>query len=761
MVAQEDHSRNLNEDDIEVRDQSMADFLAKPQLLNTTTFTTGNADDDLIYSVDVATALLANSYWTNKMQGFNLVRGTAVLRVQINANPFQQGKLLISFLPNEAPITSSGDSSYAAMHTTTMAGLRQLPCVELDLRQSVAILKIPWCAPTNWYNIKHPDFTWGKFRINVLAQMRTGSAGETSISVFSYLHFEDFEFAAPSIPQAGGKSKGKFATKTFTKSQEAAEATAAGATPVADAFRLVSKASNTLSGIPILSSVMRPLSWVTGYASRIASSLGWAKPRLADAPLAVTRQYNRYLPNSDGIDTGIKLALTSDNAICISDKYSLTDQDEMSFEFLKRVSTVINRTNWSTGDAVGTSLYSILPDPLQVCGVYSKTIGAHTVTYAQGPPIFYLAGLFNNWRGSLRYTLKIAKTDFHRGRIMITWTPTQGNSVTAPVATGNAVLALRHIVDIQEGAEITLDLPYLQAYNYLPTGLASGQLDVTVLNALRCPETCNSSIELIHYFSGGPDFEFAVPAAGTMYANPAYVAPFSPQVGVLDATSIGNGQVQSENNFYVAESIGEKFTSVKQLLSRASKFYRGSSGNESAFTLWPWFRSVLSMTAVTGVLAQPTLGGDLYNMITQMYVWNRGSIRITVGTDSTAPMYVANTIFEGGGLNAFASSGLLLDSNATGSFSTNVNLVSGTAISVQEGLGIMSMELPYYSLAGASTNYNSLPASSTSPYDKSMCLSQLTFQQASATKANIFRSTGDNFQVSYFIGAPPLYITTT
>jgi len=149
---------------------------------------------------------------------------------------------------------------------------------------------------------------------------------------------------------------------------------------------------------------------------------------------------------------------------------------------------------------------------------------------------------------------------------MITWTP-DNVAITAPTTTGNSMLALRHIVDIRDGTEIELLLPYLVGTNYSITDSfssssnCSGQLDITVLNELRAPETCSTAMDILIYYSGGPDFEFAAPGRNNVY-------PFMPQMADLDCGVIGGDKKLVQNTTNAEQSIGELFSSVKQILNK-------------------------------------------------------------------------------------------------------------------------------------------------------------------------------------------------
>jgi len=75
----------------------------------------------------------------------------------------------------------------------------------------------------------------------------------------------------------------------------------------------------------------------------------------------------------------------------------------------------------------------------------------------------------------------------------------------------NSAYALRAIVDIRTEDEITFELPYLIQSDYIKNDVASGRIDILVLNDLRGPESVAQNIDVQVFYRAGDDFEYAVP----------------------------------------------------------------------------------------------------------------------------------------------------------------------------------------------------------------------------------------------------------
>lgn len=754
------HSMDKQEtlDDFSIRDQSIVDFMAKPQLISNASWTESSAQGASLVNFSIASQLYTNPYWANKIQGFNLVRGTAVVRLQINANPFQSGKLFLAFLPL-APEMVTLDPSYAAMKLFNIATIRQLPGVELDVRESSAILKIPYITPFSYLDVKRGGFDWGNVYLVVLTPLRTGSSGENNIEYSIYLSFEDFELAAPSVPQ--GPNGRRFKSKTFKRNPTEEEVEKVGDETVSSTLSKVSTIAGMASKIPLIGPVAGSISWASNVASKVAGALGWAKPNLEDGPTYVSRQFNHYFPNVDGADVSANMALSATNRVRTVTAAAPTNDDEMSWDYLKRVSTPINTISWTTSQAVGTSLLSRSVSPYGVGRVDTVTKTAATLSYATGSPTFFMSNFFKLWRGSMRLVLKVAKTDYHTGRLMVTFTPYKQPG-TAPVYNGNAQLSLRHIVDLREGAEICLECPYYHGETYLDKANFSGQLDITVLNVLRCPETASATIDILEYWCGGDDLELAVPLMYNDVFNNHGTLPFYPQIGELVCDGIGGAKIPSENTLPAELCIGEKFLSVKQLVSRLQRFWRSAPGGENGFSIFPWFRTIPSVDATTGAISQPYMFGDMFPILSQMYLYMRGSVRLAASGNGLQPYFAVNIPNRTG---TAAVNYVVAQTPIIPGYQANLGssiLPANVAQHIQEpDVKQLNLQVPYYSNCHCTIMRNVVGPSDIRVTTDGDPGSIINITQSDATSMAMFRAFGDDFQMSYFLGAPVILLNYT
>jgi hypothetical protein len=179
--------------------------------------------------------------------------------------------------------------------------------------------------------------------------------------------------------------------------------------------------------------------------------------------------------------------------------------------------------------------------------------------------------------------------------------------------------------------------------------------------------------------------------------------------------------------------------------------------------MWPWFNTVLSMSNSTGVLqGLGFAGGDAYAYIRPMFAYYRGSVRIqnwNTGGDiwsminaEPASLGTAPVVLNPANPPLNTTSGNSWVPTATqGTIGSNGVYSNGTNVS-------SSYKIPYYC-----------------PCKMSLCLTAQTLAVpnevsqpttfyytggfGSSTVGFNLRSFADDFQLSFFLGCPPFFIS--
>lgn len=762
---------------------TIKDFLSKPVLVNSGTWTTGNPNNFQLYTAAVSTLLVSNPIWANKIQGFNLLKADCVVTVQINASPFQAGKLILNYLPCVNDFQQI-NPNWPNLHNKTLNQKVQTPHVQLDCRQTSAAIRIPYIAPSIFHDFGRQRYEWAYFWLNVMVPLVTGPSAPPSgngVDYLVYVHFENVELIAPIAPQMGDKVVRRNLVNESAENQG----------PIATGLRKVGLAAGTLSEIPILSRFTRPVEWVANFASGIAAMFGWSKPRELTGVTIVSNQLTRYSGTCDGPDISFPGGISCLNRIETIDYSSYTNEDEMSFPFLLSIPWYDGAIQWLSTQPAGTLLYNVGVNPNSFVTTATDTVAGNIMNFQYNSMYSYLGNIFNYWRGGFVLTLKFVKTQMHSGRLMVTFTPTTGPTYTTPTITTSA-FSLRAIIDIRVEDEISFVIPYLIYSDYLLCNTQtleeawSGVLSITVLNELKGPESVAQAIAIQAFWKGAEDLEFAVPG---LYGST--VMPYEPQMNhheiilhgetpsnPLPTTTIGGAPVKSDMFFHASRCIGERILSVKQLLLKnlvVRGLYRDVPFNNKNLIIDPQFISTCNLNATSGAITAPDFGTELFSYFANCYAFRRGGTRFMIqDTDDTYSNLRVNTAVVTNSNNITFPNGFAmlqpiqqLDSplvtidNTVPNNNATVDITNGTpyfpisSMNVLDSNKMSYNHIPYYNRFPVSLNtyYNGTVV----PTEEPSCPDGLlaVYIPAGFGNPQFQRSVSDDFQFMFFLGPPP------
>jgi hypothetical protein len=782
-------------DYIQKQNISISQFLGKPQLLTTLNWGAGSATNTNLYYIDIESLLYSVDAWNRKLYGYNLVRGTFVIRLMLNADPFQWGLGVLRYIANYVDRITL-DSTFEGRHNTELIMKFQHPHILIDAQDAVAEMRIPYVAPTTHFSMKDGTIGWGRVFFDVVVPLTSGAAApnpNAQVSIFGY--WEDFEVAAPMVPQSRfndwvncevitqsrsyfdqgnsnfgsdeGVSMSKFSS---SKSRERSEET----NKISDGLSIGAKVVRALGEIPILKAVAEPASWLLMGASRVAAFFGWSQPRVSTAPMVMLAQGFRYIGNSDGHNIATGTALVHDNALSIVNNYSITEEDQMSLRYLLNVPTYMGYTLWTTAQAPDTLLFSQIIKPSLFRQDLTTTHNLHSTTSSVGAPLWYLSNFFAYYSGGMTAHIDIIKNDKYSGKLVFTWTPIK--TVTNVPDNTTSLYSYRHIVDIRDQGTIDLELPYLLNQPYCEQTEAIGLLTCRVLNTLRCPETCPQSVAIVKQYRAAADFEYQVPCC-SITAGSAIFSPQSRTNDQMVQDGIGGSTVPNFHLDKASKSIGESFTSIKQLLNRVTQSQPRVTNITSwgSLQIYPWFVNGLTMDQTTGALLGEEYAADAFSFFAPMYLYFRGRADLFVGNQvgqnyqsSITPMFsrissmvswmVRSTLVATA--NPLGTSKLVVDyanpdKQPFQSFVPNNNGTSCTHVYHQ---------IPYQ--ARFPISFVDIWAGNTPSYfanDRTMScnVASINISTPSASQPVICRSFGDDFQLCYFLSCPPLFTSYT
>lgn len=752
-----------NDLDVETDDiKSISDFLAKPVAVATGTWSAQTWGASL-FSSDIYPMILSQPMWLNKIQGFLNIRGVVKFRLMINATPFQQGLLRLSYFPCANQMMSSYNS-----HMFNRMTISQLPGTYLNANDNFVEVSVPYLSPTTFlerdlYSIgKYVD--WGRVDITVMEILRTGT-GPSGVNWTLWMSIEDLELSAMVEPQMAFEPQ-MAGVRKRPKRQLASidEEVNSGKGPIAKIMSSGVKLANNLASIPVLSPVAKPASWVLAALGAAAEALGWSKPTLSEGPCPMARNLHWYMNNSDGNDSCQPLSIRTDNRVSAITDASPGDLDEMSLNFLKSRWSYLYDFIWGPGAVSGDLLTSLEVRP----GNFKQTQTFNGKRVSTVPPSAVFQEFYSNWRGSYQVRLRLIKTGFHTGTVAVTWTP--GKYPGTPTYAQTSYM-YRQVIDLQTGSDFVFDLPYLIPQDFLHNYENSGILTVHCVNPLLAPATCSSSIDVFLEVRGGDDLIFVNPR------NTYDPIPFVPQMNDFEAQGVDT-DVSGEATAVSLSSRAHTFNSVHhamiangeiqlsvldilktQSIVRYAPGFSPSANSGAPVAFAPG--QIYGQRWNGSNVLNAQIGGDLVSFIGSWFAFHRGAERFRVCNLDTAASNVNYRAMYLSDVDV-AINNVDVVTQAVGNVTNWSALLSATNggsapqcgryVVVPRDNGGIAVQAPFYSRFRYLLNTWTTSLSAKTNYFSNQ--NMVAFSMPQATGVTLSRSVGDDFQFSYFVGVP-------
>jgi len=688
----------------EDRIHTVKDFLSRPIIIHTGTWSSSVVPEGAgsqLYTTNFPEALITNAMYQEKLTGFVGLRATLVVKVQVNSQPFQQGRLMLQYFPYAQYMPNR-----VALVNSTLQGRSGCPRTDLDLSVGTEIeMRIPYVSPHVYYNLITGQGSFGSIYLIVYSQLRDQISGTGAVEYTVWAHLEDVDiqyptganiytgnspnFASLSKKMAAGKftekdvrqiwndkSYAKKPDKIFAQMSLEIKQLKDNAT-ISQGIGQVSEGLSTMSRIPILGNLFTKPAWISAQASNIFKMLGFSKPTIQGLPCESKLRGQTHMNNYDGADASHKMALSAENQIETKSGLAGTSADEMDLSHVLSIPNYWDRFSWDTTAVTGTQLWNNYVTPMKI-----KSYSVDVTDRFRCTHMGYVANTHGYWRGSIVYTFKFVKTQFHSGRIQISFIPFYFNST---ISSGEVDVSRsqKMIVDLRTSTEVSFTVPYvstrpwmfcvrpeaswLGANNVNMYNAVTGIVRVQVLNQLVAANNVYQAIDVIAEVSGGPDLTFAAPC------SPSYI-PYSGNFTVVQGRiKQEEKEEEYDNNIYPrgkraieenpekiiaqvmgedvaiqrndaqhgqhpiaidthqiganwspeAHCIGEKIMSIRQLIKRFGSFNGLIFSNlNPAAVIAPF--SVLNATS--------TVGGQkatqMYEYYYYLYAFWRGSMRI-------------------------------------------------------------------------------------------------------------------------------------
>ncbi len=498
----------------------------------------------------------------NKLENFSRLRCNLNIKVVVNATPFYYGSLRLAYQPLP-------DARSNLVQDNDLVPLSQLPGFYIEPQaMTTSEIQLPFAWPGNWLDAGEDQAFQYMGQISFIQYIKlrsangTGSAGIT-VAVFAWA--SDVEIAGPTY--AGALQSDEYEEKAGTIS---APATA------------IANVADKLTDVPYIGSLATATAMGARAVSGIAKLFGYSNPPMIDDVHAFQNKTFHAFANCETRMPIDKLALDPKNEVTISSKVAGIDEpDPLAFKNILTKESYLDSMTYTGSNNEETLLWSCYVSPMYQ--VYRTAGGG---AYFTMTPLGYIGNMFRFWRGSIIYKFRIIKTQYHKGRLTITWDP----NLNIVGSTDSDSACFTRIVDLETDEEIEIEIPYRATTPFLHTELSTrfsssaapvyptldksvynGCLTVRVQNILTGP-AINPEIEILVYQRAGDDFLYAAPESirnTVSHFDPAGViqSSFEPELNVeknLAQKSVGY------DDKVAMVTTGENIVSLRPLLHRTS-----------------------------------------------------------------------------------------------------------------------------------------------------------------------------------------------
>lgn len=757
----------------------LKDFFSRPVLIHTQAWTIGTSLDPLTHSFYPWELYLTNGAIKSKLDHYGFLRGNLHLKVVVNSSPFYYGMAMLSYAPchniEHPPVGATGTTAYNV-------GYSQRPHIKiLPQYNQGGELVVPFFWYFEWLSIKSSAEAQdlGRCRFTSFGDLQTtttNTTGDISIQVFAWL--DDAQITGP----------------TNANAMQAGDEYGEGV--VSKPASAIARATGMLSDLPVVGSFFTATSLAAGKMASVARLFGYTNVPVIDDVHSFKNQPLPQLASAD-IGTSIeKLSLDSKNELSIDPKINTIDsKDELDIvSFVGRESFLADFT-WDSTDAVDARLFvaNVTPE-------LSRSVLVTGQRLIYDTPMGHLAKMFTYWRGDISFRFIILASQYHRGRLAISWDPVEYGFV-------NFTTQYTEIVDIGEVTDITIRIPYIQNKAYLETAQnysenwsnsaeiagtgINGQLRVEVLNKQTSP-LLNAPIRVLVFVKGEDNFEFAAPRE-----IDDRISPYAVQSGVETAAPqpkyvrMGGASTVTDPNINLVY-MGENIKSLRTLYRRSTyhaRFHKTETYSATKdMIIFRWYISRrprypgFDPAGVDTAIGNISTVSEPYNWVSwcpmtwvdQCFVGSRGSVHwhITPIASLDAKVFMVSrtksqlslNTYQGIGTNAFSSDAtkwaMVRNPQAIG--------LSGMSATNQTDMSTIAVSVPMYSnykFLETSPVMRTLGSTATQSNYDSMAITIAFFPEVDGdfkfVGQNHYVAAGTDYTPVFFLNVPTKYYYTS
>jgi hypothetical protein len=774
----------------------LADFLKRPVLIHTATWTEGSSINEIIKPWFL---YFNKDSIKRKIQNYGFINCNLKLRVVVNASPFYYGYAIGVYQPmfgqgyNPGVMFNSIQSVGAFMAASCRQRIDILPS-----RNQGGEMLLPFIWPANWLKVgSASNFqTMGEFVISSTDVLyNANSTVGTSVTLQVFAWAEDVVVSAPT-------SELPLQTDEYKKVGKISSL----ATSVADVMDMA------VGAVPPL---LKPYALATSIGARgvsaIASIFGFTNVPVIDDVTGFKNLPFHGISSSEISTPQEKLTLDPKNELTIDNRLAGGNgTDELAIQYLCSKKNIFSLRNWLSTDAPGDiiSVINVTPNlSLGRNGIYIPSVADP----CYHPPMTLVAKNFNYWRGTMVYRFKFICSQYHRGRIAVLWDPVHGSTGDFDYTTNYS-----RVIDLAE-SEIIIKVPFMQPTSHLKVNfnpelanITSGTATIAtfsednhngrlILKVLTNQTSPVSSADVLVYAEVSmEDADFAAPLDPQQIIYGSYLEIQSEETSItVKECNIADVEIKAPNYLH-SVYMGEKISSMRALMRRRS-FYRSLVGPSDAVAataaiwtplltrkpLFAGFEPATSTDTANKVIGVGTSSFNyvnelVSNMFAPCFVGERGSYNYDFNCSTNASSGVDNLSVSRSYYTPINYSILSLSYTALSSRLDKVNAVldglsnigkNGSGLVNQKTQSGLSVQAPFYSRYRFTNTNPTQRFLGTSFDDSNKDFMMATINQPAINNATIknfdrfsyevYCGVGTDYQLLYFVNVPSIWYYTT
>ena len=684
------------------KNAGIVDFLSRPVNILTTNWAVGNSIDAFFKPWNL---FFNHTSIKKKIDNYAYIRCDLHLKIMVNASPFYYGAAMYAY----DPLESKFDSAPLPTGSDKLVGYSQRPHVIVYPQTGEGgEMILPFIYHAEWLKLNLTELSqMGTVHVDSFDVLKNANAtAGTSVDIQVYAWAENVELAGLTVLTVqSGYHKG----------------------PVSKPASAIARSTGMLSKVPVIGPFMTATSLAANTVADIAGLFGYTKTPIIDDVKPVKNLPFHGLATGEISDCTERLCIDSKNELTINNE-CLGDctSDPLNMSTFVQRPSYLTKFTWSASDPADTLLWNSYVTPAM--SVVNAGTGQSIVN---GTPMWLVSQMFDYWRGDIVFDLKILCSQYHRGRLRVSWDPIGDIANTVDSSTE----VYTSIIDISETTNVSITIPYTQrtAYQSIPSDLSAaifsesalpvdtsdyvnGIFTIRVMNEQTSP-VASADITVLVSARGAPNLEFACPKE-----IPSDLYYFTVQSGetITDVQTVDFGGSSSTDPNINLIYMGEQVVNLRSLMMRCN-LSRVNVNNSSLISSAyekavvgrrPIFKG-FDPNGITSANNQLGAGTSKYNfvkntpyhMISQCFLGERGSFTWKFNLDGTYTnsVTVSRPKLPLNNLNYnFATQLLDLNSDVvqTAILAQNEPSNSGIALINQQTNTGLSVNAPQYSIFG-------------------------------------------------------------